>query len=430
MLSEALLSRRRLVLGALQAQVSRPNVLILFSDDQRADTIRAWGNRYIDTPNLDRLVARGVSFRNCYNQGGHVGAVCIASRAMLLSGRSLWRATAPNGLDTTLLPERMREAGYETFFTGKWHNGHATLERCFEAGGLTHLGGMGPQIAPKLGEFGNFTPKPRDGRATVLFTDSLVDYIKRRLNRQKPFFGYCAFTAPHDPREAAAEDLKRYEGRELPLPRPWFPAPVTDNGELKIRDEMVAPAPRTQAQCRSELRSYYALITELDRNIGRILKTLEDAGELDRTLIVFAGDNGLAMGAHGLMGKQSMYEHSLRVPLLMAGPGVQPGVESEPMYLYEVYGRLCRQLGLSTPSSVEMPGAPMYFGYRDIQRAVRIGNRKMSWSGRAIEQYDLAADPHEELNRWGKAGAWLEREFLVARRAARRHFGDPLEVAA
>lgn len=411
-----------------KAQASRPNVLILYSDDQRADTIGAWGNQHIDTPNLDRLVRRGVSFRNCYNQGGHQGAVCIASRAMLLSGKSLWRATADNGLDSTLMPERFREAGYDTFFTGKWHNGQKTLERCFQSGGLTHLGGMGPQIRPSLSDFGEFQARPHDGRITPLLTDGLIQYLNKREKSQSPFFAYCAFTAPHDPREASAEDLKRYEGRELPLPRPWFPAPQRDNGELVIRDEMVVPAPRTQDQCRRELAAYFALITEMDRNIGRILKTLEDIGQLERTMIVFAGDNGLAMGAHGLMGKQSMYEHSLRVPLILAGPGLRARTESRPVYLYEVYSRLCSHLKVSAPAVVEAPGAPLYFGYRTFQRAVRVGSKKMAWSGKTIEQYDLKSDPHEEHNLHGTPRAWKDAEFLKARAAARQHFGDPVEV--
>jgi arylsulfatase A-like enzyme len=401
-------------------------VLVLFADDLRADTIAAWGNREISTPNLDRLVSGGVSFRNCYNQGGHLPAVCVASRAILLTGKSLWRATSPTGMDSTLLPERFREAGYDTFFTGKWHNGAPRLKRSFDQGGLVLLGGMDTQIRPKLHQFASDRAEPRDGRATPLFTNSLCAFLKQRTKSQKSFFAYCAFTAPHDPREADANDLKLYQGRELALPRPWFPAPLLDNGETKIRDEMVVPAPRTRESCQAELAAYYALITELDRNIGIILKTLEDRQELDRTLIVFAGDNGLALGAHGLMGKQSMYEHSLKVPLLLYGPGFKRQTDSKPMYLSEVYSRLCRHLGMTIPSGVEGPGAPMYFGYRDFQRAVRIGNRKMSWSANTIEQYNLKEDPYEEQNLWGGAKAWDSAPFVAAETRAKAFFADPV----
>ncbi len=419
-------SRRSFIQAASMGRSSKLNVLILITDDQRADTIAAWGNSNILTPNLDKLVRRGVSFRNCYNQGGTQGAVCIASRAMLLSGKSLWRATSPKGLDGPLLPERFAEAGYRSFISGKWHNGAALLNRSFQAGGLIHLGGMGPQINPKLQKFGDARDIERVGRATPLIAESLKGFLRESSRSQEPFFAYCAFTAPHDPREAAGADLKLYQSRELPLPRPWFPAPPLDNGEIDIRDENVVPAPRTQQQCQSELASYYALITELDRHIGEILATLETTGQLSNTIIVFAGDNGLALGAHGLMGKQSMYEHSLRVPLIMAGPGIQARTELQPMYLYEVYGRLCQQLKLATPTGVEKPGAPLYFGYRDFQRSVRIGERKMSWSKQLREQYDLASDPYEERNLWGSSKAWAESEFLAAQELAKAHFSDPV----
>lgn len=409
----------------LTGQTKRPNILILHSDDQRADTIGAWGNRYIDTPNLDRLVKCGVSFRNCYNQGGHQPAVCVASRAMLMSGKSLWRATAKDGLNGPLMPERFAEAGYRTFFTGKWHNGAETLNRSFQSGGLVHLGGMGPQIQPKLQNFRSSRTESRNGRATPLFADSLQDYLRSSVNDQKPFFAYCAFTAPHDPREARPEDSKRYRSRGIPLPRPWFPAPQTDNGELSIRDEMVVPPPRTREQYSKELADYYGLISELDENIGRILKTLEDQSRLENTIVVFAADNGLAMGAHGLMGKQSMYEHSIKVPLIMAGPGIRNQTDRKPAYLYELYSRLCKAVDLSVPSEVEAPGAPMYFAYRDFQRAIRIGSRKMTWSAKAIEQYDLELDPHEEHNLSGTSEAWPDAPFLTRRAQAAKHFGDP-----
>lgn len=427
MLSEAGYRPRRQFLQALGASlVFRPNVLILHSDDQRVDTIRAWGNPQIDTPNVDRLVGRGVSFRQCYNQGGTQGAVCIASRAMLLSGKSLWRAST----NSTLLPERFAEAGYETFFTGKWHLGREAMQRSFQRGGWTMVGGMGPHEHPKLSQFGSSTVEILEQRVSAAFADSLIGYLKQRTKGRKPFFGYCAFTAPHDPREATPEDLKRYESRELMLPRPWAPAPLRDNGELQVRDEVVVPAPRTREQCLKELRAYYALVTEMDRHIGRILTALEASGEMSNTIVVFCGDNGLAMGAHGLMGKQSMYEHSLRVPLVVSGPGFARRQDSKPMYLYELYHRLMAATGLSTPAGVEAPGAPLYFGYRTFQRAVRVGTRKMSWSTNTSELYDLSADSHEEHNLLDGPARWDLTPFVNAWKRRREHFEDPVAVWA
>jgi arylsulfatase A-like enzyme len=428
MLSEAICSRRSLLAGlpfTLKAQSSRPNVLILHSDDQRFDTISAWGNPQIHTPNLDRLTRMGVSFRQFYNQGGHAGAVCIAARAMLLSGRSLWRATGTGGLNVPLLPERFAEAGYDTFFTGKWHTGKETLERCFKTGGRVLVGGMGPHTRPRLGRIGDLAPTEYPERTTLAFSNDLAAFLRSRSNAQNPFFAYCAFTAPHDPRDARPDDLKRYESRELALPRPWLPSPAKDNGELKVRDEVVIPAPRDRATCRRELAAYYALITEMDEGIGNILKNLEDVGQLSSTVVVFMGDNGLAMGAHGLMGKQSMYEHSLRVPLILAGPGIGRGkTDGSSAFSFELYSRLCRITGVSAPGHVENPGGPLYFGYRDFQRAVRIGSRKMAWSNQVVESYDLAKDPFEERD----LGAADQDGFLAARRKAAAFYGDPVAV--
>jgi arylsulfatase A-like enzyme len=430
------LNRRAIVAAPflrLSTRAQRPdrlNVLFLFADDMRADAIAAWGNRQIHTPNLDALARRGTSFVQAYNQGGHVGAVCIASRAMLLSGKSLWRATAPKGLSGTLMPQRFAEAGYRTYATGKWHNGAPALKQAFQSGGPILLGGMGPQTGLNMADFDALDrPTARQERATPLLADALIGFLERQSAAQ-PFFAYGAFTAPHDPRECTAEDRARYDHAALTLPRPWREGPTLDNGDLKVRDELVVPAPRTREQCRNELRDYYALITELDRNIGRVMKCLEDRNLLSNTIVAFAGDNGLAMGAHGLMGKQNMYEHSLRVPMILAAPRQRAATERRPVMLYGNYARLCRMAGLSVPAEVESDvGRPAYFGYRGFQRAIRLGNRKMIWSNTAAglvrEQYDLAGDPDEEQNRYGTKQQWNPSQFEDAAQAARELYADP-----
>src|SRR5262245_57466802 len=129
-------TRGRLVLAALLLipvtdlhagdGLGRPNVLFLFADDQRADTIAAWGNRHIKTPNLDSLVGRGFSFRNNYCFGSNSGAVCVPSRAMLMTGRT-WLDVKASLDGAPLLPEVLRQTGYATFATGKWHNGEPSF---------------------------------------------------------------------------------------------------------------------------------------------------------------------------------------------------------------------------------------------------------------------------------------------------------------
>src|SRR5438132_3444608 len=133
-----------LPLGALAAAAQeppRPNILFLFADDQRADTVAAWGNPHIKTPNLDRLAGRGFSFRNNYTFGSNSGAVCVPSRAMLMSGRT-WFDVDANLTGVKLLPELLRERGYTAFATGKWHNGQASFFRAFPRGKSVFFGGM------------------------------------------------------------------------------------------------------------------------------------------------------------------------------------------------------------------------------------------------------------------------------------------------
>ncbi len=123
----------------------------------------------------------------------------------------------------------------------------------------------------------------------------------------------------------------------MTLPESFLPGHPFDNGMLKIRDEKLAPFPRTEKVVRKHLADYYAAITHTDAQIGRILDALEKSGKRDNTLIVFSSDNGLAMGSHGLMGKQNVYDHSVHVPLIVAGPGIPKGeTRSALCYIYDL----------------------------------------------------------------------------------------------
>src|SRR5688572_27462424 len=122
--------------------VVRPNILLLFSDDQRADTIAALANSHIQTPNLDQLVRRGTSFSRAYCMGAMQGAVCVPSRAMLMTGRTLFRVSA-NLTNEATWPEAFARDGYTTFITGKWHNGETSVCRVFQEGKAIFVGGMG-----------------------------------------------------------------------------------------------------------------------------------------------------------------------------------------------------------------------------------------------------------------------------------------------
>jgi arylsulfatase A-like enzyme len=325
----------------------RPNILLLFTDDQRFDTIRALGYADVATPNIDKLVERGIAFTNAYIMGGSCGAVCMPSRAMLMTGRTLYHLEAQGQSipeEHVLLGEALQDAGYTTFGTGKWHNGPRAYARSFTTGAEIFFGGMDDHWNvpacdfDPTGAYDNAQPFIRTPFATnqvtrrhvdhikpgkhssELFSDAAIDFLET-YEDDAPFFMYVSFMAPHDPRTMPKRYLDMYDVEAVTLPENFMPAHPFDNGDLEIRDELLAGFPRTPAEIQRHNAEYYAMISHLDAQIGRILDALSRRGVLEDTIIVLAGDNGLAIGRHGLMGKQNMYDHSLHVPLLISGPG-------------------------------------------------------------------------------------------------------------
>ena len=408
---------RRNFLLSLAAPRPRPNVLFLFSDDHRFDTIHALGNPDIQTPHLDRLCARGMAFTQASIMGGNQGAVCVPSRAMLMTGQTLHHATAAIAGQRPyhLWPAVFAEAGYQTFGAGKWHNGPKLYHEAFADGGPIFLGGMEDHYRTPLHRFnpaGRYPPaaavrSPKQS-ATELFADGLLDFLQRR-DKTKPFCAYVAFTAPHDPRQAPPEWQAKYPPEKMKLPENFLPQHPFDNGELAVRDEKLLPFPRTPEAVRKEIADYYALISYLDSQIGRILDAIDE-----NTIVVFAGDNGLALGQHGLLGKQNLYDHSIRVPLLVAGPGIVKGRRSGALVqLVDCFATLCDLAGIPKPPTVEGESfAPALRGkpfagrpytlhyYRDFQRAVRTRTHKLiryTVNGKVTRQlFDLRRDPWEK----------------------------------
>ncbi|MFW6336954.1 MAG: sulfatase-like hydrolase/transferase, partial [Phycisphaeraceae bacterium] len=216
-----------------------------------------------------------------------------------------------------------------------------------------------------------------------------------------------------DPRTMPQRFLDMYDPDSIELPENYLPVHPFDNGELSVRDEKLAGLPRTESEVRRHIAEYYAMITHLDHEMGRVFETLEATGQLENTVVVFAGDNGLAVGQHGLMGKQSLYDHSVRVPLIMAGPGVPKNQRSDSLcYLLDIFPTLCDLLGLDTPDSVEGkslkpcfddPSATardlVHLAYRHLMRGVSDGKHKLieyAVDGhRRTQLFDLEQDPWE-----------------------------------
>ncbi len=419
---------------ARPAAAEQPNVLFIFADDQCFDTLRSLGNEEIETPNLDRLVSRGMTFTHCYNQGSWSGAVCVASRTMLVTGRYLWHAndvykeSEKERAAGRFWPEYMRAAGYETYFTGKWHI-RADANKAFDTA-MNVRGGMPNQTPqgynrPIEGQEDPWSPYDpkfegfwKGGRHwSEVVADDATSYLNRASQREKPFFMYIAFNAPHDPRQSPKEYVDKYPWRKIKVPRNFQPLyPYKDSIGLgtKQRDEKLAPFPRTRYSVQVNRQEYYAIITHMDTQIGRILEALEASGKADNTYIFFTADHGLAVGHHGLIGKQNMYDHSVRVPFMAVGPGIPVGKKTEnPIYLQDVMPTTLELAGVDKPDHVEFhslkpffegeeyrPYDAIYGGYLKLQRAVTWNDYKLIMypTVPVYRLFNLKDDPDEMVD--------------------------------
>lgn len=434
--------------------MTEPNIVFIFTDDQRFDTISALGNSDIDTPNLDRLVARGTTFTHAHIMGGTAPAVCMPSRAMMLTGRTLFSIEQEGQRipeEHAAMPEWFRSNGYATSHIGKWHQDRAAHARCFSTGakifgfkkkqgwyeacnGHWHIpvhdfdpeaaydGDSGynePAIEPFSAPFE--TVKAYGRHSAEVFSDAAIEFIRgypgsKEGGAGQPFFLYLAHIAPHDPRQYPARFRERYRADAIPLPANFATRHGFDNGELLVRDELLEAFPRRPDAVRQHIADYYAIISHVDEQVGRVLDALDKSGQADNTIIVFAGDNGLAVGQHGLMGKQNLYNHSVRVPLIMAGPGIPGNQKTEAWcYLLDIFPTLCELSGLAIPDTVEGrslvpvirdPAASLrdtlHFAYRGVQRGVRKQDHKLiEYAGgadRTTQLFDLGSDPLETVN--------------------------------
>jgi arylsulfatase A-like enzyme len=429
----------------------KPNVLFFFTDDQRFDTIHALGNSEIQTPTMDRLVAQGTTFTHAHIPGGTSGAICMPSRAMLHTGRTLFHLDGAGRSipeNHVLMGEHFQAQGFNTWGTGKWHNGPAAYARSFSDGAEIFFGGMDDHWnVPAFdhdptGKYDGRLPqcpdafrsnalKIRQGdhltagkHSSELFAEAAMDYLNG-YDSDDPFFMYMAFMAPHDPRTMPQEFLDLYDPEKIKLPENFMGGHPFDNGDLKVRDELLADFPRDPQDTKRQIAEYYAMVTHLDAQMGRVLETLEATGKADNTIVVFAGDNGLAVGQHGLFGKQNMYEHSVRVPLVMRGKGVPQGEHRDAyVYVLDIFPTLCELVGADIPRTVEgislVPALndandhvrdTLFAAYRQYQRMVKDDRFKLIEyvvDGRRTTQlFDLQNDPLE-LHNLANDGEHLE----------------------
>lgn len=406
---------------------SRPNVLFMIADDHRWDAIGGMGDPTVQTPTMDSLMTRGTTFRQTHIMGSLVGAVCVPSRAAVLTSANLFRSGGNQiNRDLAVWPQVMRDAGYHTFFSGKWHNDRQTFTDSFDAGAKIFFGGMSDQYKVPVFDFDPTGKYPEDAKyigekfSTELFTDAAVEFLQA-YDAENPFFLYLSFTSPHDPRTAPGEYATMYSPEDIPVPENFLPEHPFDNGEMRIRDEVLAPFPRTPEIVQQHIADYYGMITHQDAEMGRVLSTLEATGHLDNTIIIYTADHGLAVGQHGLLGKQNLYNHSIHVPSIFAGPGIPEGETVDALtYLYDVFPTVCDLTDVTCPDTTEgcslvplMKGrvervrATAFAAYRDIHRTITDGRWKLiryyvseeTGAGTdCIQFFDLEQDPWETTN--------------------------------
>jgi arylsulfatase A-like enzyme len=444
------------------AAAEKPNILFLFADDYTYDAVRSLGKTDIETPNLDRLADKSKVFTHAYNMGSWSGAVCVASRTMLNTGKYLWRAqkvALPQAQKQGhMWSQRMAAHGYETLMTGKWHVA-VPADKCFDQTSNVR-GGMPKDTPaaynrPHAGQADSWSPSdPAQGgywqggkHWSEVTADDVVGFLQSGLGKAKPFFMYVAFNAPHDPRQAPAEYVAKYPLDRISIPTSYlqeYPY-KKEIGCYPLRDEKLAPYPRTEYAIKTHRAEYYALITHLDAQIGRILTALDASGQAENTWIFFTADHGLAVGKHGLLGKQNMYDHSLRVPFLVKGPGVQPGVIGAAIYLQDVMATSLDLAG-GKPEEVEFKSllplirgesplataSPAYGAYLNRQRAIIADGWKFIAypEAKKIRLYHVAEDPEELLDLAEQADQkGRVRNLFKQLRSLQSKMDDPLDLA-
>jgi arylsulfatase A-like enzyme len=446
----------------------KPNVLFIFADDQSFNTIHALGNDEIKTPNLDRLVSRGTTFTHAYNMGAWGGAVCVASRMMLISGKYLWHAHADHAKTDKLYrqqnrmwPQLMAGAGYDTYFTGKWHI-RADATKTFKTakhvrGGMPNqtpegynrpIDGQPDKWSPYDMKFGGFWKGGKHWSEVV--ADDAVEYLGTAKKSDNPFFMYIAFNAPHDPRQSPKKYVDMYPADKIAMPQsflPEYPHNEAMASGRSLRDERLAPFPRTKKSVQVNRQEYYAIITHMDEQIGRILDELEKSGQADNTYIFFSADHGLACGNHGLMGKQNMFDHSVRVPLIAIGPDVPKNKKLDArVYLQDIMATSLDLAQAKKPDYVQFSSLmpfitgkktkgldAVYGAYTQSQRMVTVGDFKLILYPKISKAilYNITDDPLELIDLLADRKNQAKAKELFARLLVlQKETGDKLDLVA
>jgi choline-sulfatase len=420
-----------LITAAFAAEKRRPNILFIIVDDQSPFDLKAYNPKSaLQTPHLDRLAAQGMVLDGAYHMGSFIGGVCTPSRHMIQSGRSVWHlpigpgaaAHCPPNLEQSTMPAVFNRAGYDTMRTCKMGNSYEAANQLFTVRkDATKRGGT-------------------DETGSAWHGEQVLAYLQNReaTRDQDPFLIFFGFSHPHDTRDGKPDLLAKYGAtnhtdktqpppahpKQPALPENYLPAHPFPHGHPGLRDEVAVSGVwerRDERTIRNEIGRQFACSEAIDNEIGRVLAKLEAMGELDNTYIFYTADHGMAIGRHGLQGKQNLYQHTWRVPFIAKGPGIKPGTRAEGnAYLLDVLATLCDFAGIAAPASNEgLSLRPVLEGkkptVRDTlygvynggtkpgMRSVKQGDWKlvkfdvMAGAVRETQLFNLRENPHEFL---------------------------------
>jgi len=402
----------------------KPNVVFILSDDQGIWALGCYGNKEIKTPNLDRLAASGIRFNNFYC----VSPVCSPARASILTGEIPsqhgihdYLSDGNGGQNQSAIEylkghrgytEILAENGYQCGLSGKWHLGNSRVPQKGFTFWYVHQKGGGPYYNAPMIRDGELVEEP--GYITDVITDEAINFINTHAGLEEPFYLSVNYTAPHSPWVDChpEEYLKMYEDCSFEscpqkAPHPWA---------------LVDALPGYKKP-KENLQGYFAAVTAMDQNIGRLLDLLEEKNLTENTLICFMSDNGFNCGHHGIWGKGNgtfplnMYDSSVKVPFIMSHKGYLPEnqVCETMLSAYDFMPTLLDYLGFENPDSGRLPGhsfVSLLLGGESVGLPVvvfdeygpvrMIRSREYKYVHRypygPDELYNLEKDPDEDVN--------------------------------
>ena len=364
----------------------KPNFLFVLVDDQSPFDFKFYDSTStLDAPTITQLAKDGLVVDDARHMGAMVGAVCKPSRHMIMSGRTVWSLPSMQGYINPNEPKNLEENTIGAIFN---RAGYSTMRTC-------KVGNSYPKANKQFTVVKDATKRGgTDESGSAWHADQVLTYLEDRDSTadENPFFIYFGLSHPHDVRDGTPELLAKYGAtnhtdknslpaaneRQPPLPDNYLDGHPFHHGHLELRDEENVSGVwknRDEQTVRNEIGREYACSENIDIQLNKVLRKLEAMGELDNTYIIYTSDHGIAVGRHGLMGKQNLYEHTWRVPLIVKGPGIKANQRVKGnIYLTDILPTLCDLADIDIPETVQGKSfKPVLMGEQDSIRDVMYG---------------------------------------------------------